>query len=82
MTDRIRQIIQQHGRMPTDVDSLPDDADLFLAGMSSHASVNVMLGLENAFDVEFPDEMLTRNTFASIAAIRAALEQLSGEAAA
>ena len=82
MTDRIRQIIKQHGRMPTDVDALPDDADLFLAGLSSHASVNVMLGLENAFDVEFPDEMLTRNTFASIAAIRTALEHLSGEAAA
>ena len=82
MTDRIREIIKQHGRMPIDVDSVPDDADLFVAGMSSHASVNVMLALENAFDIEFPDEMLTRNTFASIAAIRAALEQLSGEAAA
>ena len=82
MTDRIREIVKQHGSMPSDVDSLPDDADLFLAGMSSHASVNVMLALENAFDIEFPDEMLTRNTFASIAAIRAALEQLSGEAAA
>jgi acyl carrier protein len=82
MTDRIREIIKRHGRMPTDVDSLPDDADLFLAGMSSHASVNVMLALENAFDVEFPDEMLTRSTFASIAAIRAALEQLGDEAAA
>jgi acyl carrier protein len=82
MTGRIREVIKQHGRMPTDVDSLPDDADLFVAGMSSHASVNVMLGLENAFDVEFPDEMLTRSTFASIASIRAALEQLAGEAAA
>jgi acyl carrier protein len=68
--------------MPTDVDSLPDDADLFVAGLSSHASVNVMLALENAFDIEFPDEMLTRNTFASIASIRTALEQLQGEAAA
>ena len=82
MTDRIREIIKQHGRMPTDVDSLADDADLFVAGMSSHASVNVMLALENAFDVEFPDEMLTRSTFASITAIRAALEQLSDEAVA
>ncbi len=82
MTDQIREIIKQHGRMPTDVDSLADDADLFVAGMSSHASVNVMLALENAFDVEFPDEMLTRSTFASITAIRAALEQLSDEAVA
>jgi acyl carrier protein len=82
MTDQIRQIIKQHGRMPTDVDSLSDEADLFVAGMSSHASVNVMLALENAFDIEFPDEMLTRSTFASIASIRNALEQLQGEAAA
>ena len=82
MTDQIREIIKQHGRMPTDVDSLADDADLFVAGMSSHASVNVMLALENAFDVEFPGEMLTRSTFASITAIRAALEQLSDEAVA
>ena len=82
LAEDIRRVLRDHARLPVDVDSLDDQTDLFRAGMSSHASVNVMLALENAFDVEFPDEMLTRNTFASIAAIRAALEQLSGEAAA
>ena len=77
MTDRIRQIIKQHGRMPTDVDSLPDDADLFLAGMSSHASVNVMLALEGEFDIEFPDHMLKRSVFESMAAMRDAIAQLT-----
>jgi acyl carrier protein len=35
-----------------------------------------MLSLENEFDVEFPDEMLTKATFQSISSVRAALEKL------
>jgi acyl carrier protein len=50
--------------------------------MTSHASVQVMLALEEAFDVEFPDSMLTRSVFGSIASISAALEQLGRAAAA
>jgi acyl carrier protein len=59
-----------------DVDSLSNDADLYQAGMTSHASVNLMLGLEDAFDVEFPDEMLRRSVFESISAISAAVATL------
>jgi acyl carrier protein len=82
MTDEIRAVIKQHGKLSVDVDSLPDEADLYEAGMTSHASVNVMLGLEDAFDVEFPDSMLKRSAFESIAAIRDGLTQLQAEAAA
>jgi acyl carrier protein len=82
MTDQIREVLAQHARLPVDVDSLDDDADLYQAGMTSHASVNVMLGLEDVFDVEFPDEMLKRSVFESVAAIRSALQQLTAEAAA
>jgi len=60
-----------------DPDALPLDGDLYQAGMTSHASVNVMLALEGKFDVEFPDRMLRRNVFESIAAIRTALEELT-----
>jgi acyl carrier protein len=82
MTDRIRAVLREHARLPLDVGTLPDDADLFQAGMTSHASVNVMLALENEFDVEFPDAMLKRSVFESIASIRAALEELDVEVAA
>jgi acyl carrier protein len=82
MTDEIRTVIKEHGRLPVDVDTLDDDADLFAAGMTSHASVNLMLGLEDAFDVEFPDHMLKRSVFESIAAIRVALEELRVDVAA
>jgi acyl carrier protein len=81
VTDQIRQIIDDHGRLSVDVAALAADADLYQAGMTSHASVNVMLALEDYFDVEFPDRMLTRSVFESIASIEAALAELRSEAA-
>ena len=77
LTPRIRSVLAQHGRLTQDTAALPEGADLYQAGMTSHASVNVMLALEGAFDVEFPDHMLTRSVFSSIGAIRAALSELA-----
>jgi acyl carrier protein len=79
MTNTIRQIIEQHGRLPVSPQALPDDADLYQAGMTSHASVSVMLALENEFNIEFPDHMLKRSAFESIAAIRGAVETLQAQ---
>jgi acyl carrier protein len=76
VADRIRQVIREHGHLPVDISTLDDETDLFQAGMTSHASVNLMLGLESAFDVEFPDAMLKRSVFQSVSAIKAALAQL------
>ena len=81
LTDQIRQVLADHARLPMDVASIDDDADLFQAGMSSHASVNVMLALEDAFDVEFPDAMLKRSVFESISSIAGAVSQLTVQAA-
>ena len=79
MSEAIRTVVAEHARLRVDVSTLADGDDLYEAGMTSHASVNVMLGIEDAFDVEFPDAMLKRSVFESIAAIRAALEQLDVE---
>ena len=81
LTRRIRQVIGEHGHLPVDIATIDDETDLFQAGMTSHASVNVMLGLESEFDVEFPDAMLKRSVFESVGAIRSALEQLQVVAA-
>ena len=51
------------------VDQVADDADLYAAGLTSFASVQLMLGIEEAFDIEFPDNLLNRKSFASISAI-------------
>jgi acyl carrier protein len=81
VSDRIRAILAAHARLAADVSLLADDSNLYDAGLSSHASVTVMLALEEHFNIEFPERMLRRGAFASIAAIRSGLEELRGAAA-
>jgi acyl carrier protein len=76
-TQKIRDVLAEHGRLAKDVATLGDDDDLYQAGMTSHASVNLMLALEGAFDIEFPDAMLRRSVFESVSAIRAAVDELT-----
>ncbi len=78
MDDTIRTILAEYGHLPVEVDKLRDEDDLYQAGMTSHASVNVMLALEDEFDIEFPEAMLRKSTFESVAAIRVALGELTG----
>jgi len=75
---QIRAVLRDHGRLKQDVSGLGADDDLYQSGMTSHASVNVMLALEGAFGIEFPDHMLKRSVFASIASIERALAELTG----
>jgi acyl carrier protein len=77
---QIRRVLNEVGRLPVDVDGLDERADLYSAGMGSHATVDVMLALEETFEIEFPSEMLTRGTFESIAAISAAVTELTSPA--
>lgn len=76
----IRGVLRDHGRLNQDPSLLDAGADLYQSGMTSHASVNVMLALEGAFDIEFPDHMLKRNVFSSIESIRRAVGELGASA--
>lgn len=77
--DTIRSILADHGKLADDVGALPDSSDLYQAGLTSHASISVMLALEDAFDIEFPEAMLQKRTFESVAAIREAVRKLVGK---
>ena len=46
MDETIRTILAEYGHLPVDVSKILDEDDLYQAGMTSHASVNVMLALE------------------------------------
>ncbi|MDQ2639165.1 MAG: acyl carrier protein [Pseudomonadota bacterium] len=81
-SQRIRSILQDHGRLGTPIAEIQDTTDLYQAGLTSHASVSIMLAIEGEFGIEFPDEMLTRAVFSSISAIRGAVEKLTGPDAA
>ncbi|NVJ51858.1 MAG: acyl carrier protein [Gammaproteobacteria bacterium] len=74
--EKVREILSTHGRLTTPVDSLQDDSDLYQAGLTSLATVGLMLALEDEFDVEFPDSALSRKTFGSIESIAETVEEL------
>ncbi len=76
ITEEIRSILAKYARLVVDVADLNDEDDLFRLGMTSHASVSVMLALEDAFGVEFPEHMLRKGTFESIDSIRRTLTEL------
>lgn len=70
----VRRALLDHGRLSVDALDVASIADLYALGLTSHATVNVMLAVENALDVEFPDAVLNRSTFATIESIVAAAE--------
>jgi acyl carrier protein len=69
-------VVKQVGALPSDLDRLADSADLYAAGLTSQATISVMLGLEEAFAVEFPDRLLRRPTFTTVDAMAAALIEI------
>jgi acyl carrier protein len=83
MNETIRGLLAKVGGLPVSVTELEDNADLYAAGLSSFASVQLMLAIEEQFDIEFPDNLLNRKSFASISAIEATVTQIlkSNEAA-
>jgi acyl carrier protein len=76
MIETIRRLLQENGRLHTPIETLTDSADLYQAGLTPFAAIRTMLAMEEAFDVEFPVHMLRRQSFSSINAIVACLNEL------
>ncbi|MGD0526162.1 MAG: acyl carrier protein [Polyangiaceae bacterium] len=76
MKEEVRKILHEHARLKIDARDLAEDADLYQAGMTTRAGVEVMLALENQFDIEFPDRLLTPRVFGSVATLSAAVAEL------
>lgn len=79
LTTTIRDALAEAGRLKVDAHAIPADADLYASGLTSHATVNVVLEIEDALDIELPDELLVKSTFSSIDALHAAIEPLVQE---
>ena len=60
MDETIRSVLGSEGKLYGDAATIGEDVDLFQEGLTSHACVNVMLALEDAYDLEFPDHMLRK----------------------
>lgn len=62
-----------------EVDFISLETDLWEAGMDSLANISVMVAVEGHFDVEFPDELLTKEVFTSPGSIASAVRGILGD---
>lgn len=76
MNETIRGLLAKAAGLPIPVTELEDGTDLYASGLSSFASVQLMLAIEEEFDIEFPDNLLNRKSFASISAIETTVGQI------
>jgi acyl carrier protein len=76
LKDRIRRVVKNHAGIRAPLEDIKDSTDLYRAGMSSHSSVLLMVALENEFNFEFPDGMLSRDVFENIDTIANAIESV------
>ncbi|MCP2351253.1 acyl carrier protein [Nonomuraea roseoviolacea] len=76
---RLRELLARRSVLPGVIESVDAGADLWELGMESLAMVGVMVAVEDEFGVEFPDELLTRDTFRSLAVITDAVVSLTRE---
>lgn len=74
----VREVLLACANLPVDATAIEGTASLYDAGMTSHSTVRVMLGLEDRFDLEFPDEYLERSIFAQVDSIVIAIETIMG----
>jgi acyl carrier protein len=77
--EQIRAILDEVGGLACPVDQVGDRDDLFVKGLSSFATVGVMLAIEEEFDVAFPDSLLVRATFTNIDSLATAVASLKGQ---
>ena len=80
MMETLRQLIDKHARLPVAAATLAPSQDLYAAGLTSFAAVQLMLALEESFDIEFPERMLNRRSFATMDSIAACINELRPQA--
>jgi acyl carrier protein len=69
--DRLKKLIVERLKLQVDQDSIDDDAALFGEGLGldSIDALELVVGLEQEFGVQVPDEAVGREAFASINAL-------------
>ena len=76
---RLQKLLGDLGTLACDAAELTPETDLYATGLTSLASVDLMLAIEQDFGFLFPDDLLNRRTFGSIGAIAAVIRRLGRE---
>lgn len=68
--EAVEAVVRPHLKFLSAADPLGSGQDLGALGLDSMASIDLLLDLENAFDVSISDDDLTENSFSNLEEIR------------
>ena len=78
--EEIRNIVIETAQLPMNAQQISDNMDLDEAGITSLGRMNVILALEDRLQINFPDDMMTRNNFSSITAVSKTVKSVLSKA--
>ena len=67
--DQVRDLLARWARLSKPANRIGGSEDLFRLGLDSQSVISLMLALEERFQMEFPEDSLTRASFATLDAI-------------
>lgn len=82
LPEDIRETLKSVAALSEVIDSLGEDDNLFDKGLDSFGSVQLMLALEERYNIEFPDSLLNRRSFSTIRIMVETVSKLTVSAAA
>ncbi|MEM7698762.1 MAG: phosphopantetheine-binding protein [Verrucomicrobiota bacterium] len=71
----IEAVVRPHLKFLKAEDDLGIEQNLGEVGLDSMASIDLLLDLEERFDVSIPDDLITENSFTSLAEIAKLIEE-------
>ena len=78
ITTKLVAVLREQLKLPYEDTSFPMEAKLIDLGLDSLGAVTLLLNVEQAFGLLFPDSMLTQETFQTAANLEKAVRTLLG----
>ena len=75
-SDEIRDLVLAQARLPLSAASVSDVTNLDEAGLTSLARINMIIAIEERYEITFDDELLTRENFKNIQSISRLVKNL------
>jgi acyl carrier protein len=75
-TDTFLRILRKYVRQTEGSNAITMESNLYMLGLDSMTAVNLLLELEDAYGVVFPDVLLTESTFETPLALKLAIVSL------
>ena len=79
ITDVLLSILQKHLKFVNPAETFPMDAELESLGLDSMSAIDLLLALEETFEIIFPDAMLTPEVFRTARSLENAIQSLVTE---